>query len=223
MLERFQEENPGCARLLNRAIQHSAHFRPLRVVCEEAIFLPLDVAWCRQVRLLGRRLQRHGARRAQLHGRCQIQLNPSSRFRSSFPSPPKRTTSSSVPASRCISLTHAPARMRDNFDGRRWPSSSISRRPVWRYTMVMVTRARPSRGCPNHRAHRTFHARSATCAQLRASSPPVCRLGTSAGDVPLATTTTNCGTAKAPDVDFFTWLPVGVNYNKPARGSVSLI
>jgi len=29
--------------------------------------------------------------------------------------------------------------------------------------------------------------------------------------------------AKAPDVDFFTWLPVGVNYNKPARGSVSLI
>ena len=28
---------------------------------------------------------------------------------------------------------------------------------------------------------------------------------------------------KAPDVDFFTWLPVGVNYNKPTRGSVSLI
>ena len=48
MLERFQEENPGCARLLNRAIRHSAHFRPLRVVCSGAIFLPLDVAWCRR-------------------------------------------------------------------------------------------------------------------------------------------------------------------------------
>ena len=29
--------------------------------------------------------------------------------------------------------------------------------------------------------------------------------------------------SKAPDVDFFTWLPVGVNYNKPARGSVPLV
>ena len=28
---------------------------------------------------------------------------------------------------------------------------------------------------------------------------------------------------KAPAVDFFAWLPVGVNSNKPARGSVSLI
>ena len=28
---------------------------------------------------------------------------------------------------------------------------------------------------------------------------------------------------KAPDVDFFTWLPVGVKSNKSARGSVSLI
>ena len=32
-----------------------------------------------------------------------------------------------------------------------------------------------------------------------------------------------CPFAKAPPVDFFAWLPVGVNYNKPARGSVSLI
>jgi hypothetical protein len=31
------------------------------------------------------------------------------------------------------------------------------------------------------------------------------------------------GFRKAPPVDFFAWLPVGVNYNKPARGSVSLI
>ena len=29
--------------------------------------------------------------------------------------------------------------------------------------------------------------------------------------------------AKAPPVDFFDWLPVGVNYKKTARGSVSLI
>ena len=29
--------------------------------------------------------------------------------------------------------------------------------------------------------------------------------------------------AKAPPVENFAWLPVGVNYNKPARGSVSLI
>ena len=28
---------------------------------------------------------------------------------------------------------------------------------------------------------------------------------------------------KAQAVVFFAWLPVGVNYNKPARGSVSLI
>ena len=28
---------------------------------------------------------------------------------------------------------------------------------------------------------------------------------------------------KAPAVDFFAWLPVGVNSIKPARGSVSLI
>ena len=31
------------------------------------------------------------------------------------------------------------------------------------------------------------------------------------------------GGGKAPDVDFFTLLPVGVNADKPARGSVSLI
>ena len=30
-------------------------------------------------------------------------------------------------------------------------------------------------------------------------------------------------TPKAPAVKNFAWLPVGVNYNKPARGSVSLI
>ena len=29
--------------------------------------------------------------------------------------------------------------------------------------------------------------------------------------------------SKAPSVDFFAWLPVGVNSNKPVRGSVSLI
>ena len=29
--------------------------------------------------------------------------------------------------------------------------------------------------------------------------------------------------SKAPDVENFAWLPVGVNSNKPARGSVSLI
>ena len=31
------------------------------------------------------------------------------------------------------------------------------------------------------------------------------------------------GSWKAPDVDFFTWLPVGVKSAKRARGSVSLI
>ena len=31
------------------------------------------------------------------------------------------------------------------------------------------------------------------------------------------------GVLKAPDVKKIAWLPVGVNYNKPARGSVSLI
>ena len=29
--------------------------------------------------------------------------------------------------------------------------------------------------------------------------------------------------SKAPAVEIFAWLPVGINYNKPARGSVSLI
>ena len=31
------------------------------------------------------------------------------------------------------------------------------------------------------------------------------------------------GEMKAPPVENFAWLPVGVNYNKPARGPVSLI
>ena len=30
------------------------------------------------------------------------------------------------------------------------------------------------------------------------------------------------GDSKAPAVENFAWLPVGINYNKPARGSVSL-